>query len=255
MQTYWLLNSYAYLVITGLWGVKTKHRSFGFLSHFQKYFFRILQNVKYCVKWSEFILDLYIVTFKKTVHNSFITCNVPTTSHVSYNANGWQIYGRLLTPILAVPWLRRLVVDLAAAAQAHLGSAHVEQSGSGLGVFSKLFGFPCQCYSTVALHSFKSSVEGGGGWIGFDWIGIGTDGELLRIRWWTFGFLRHGVSLLFIQQVSGLFRFCTNLSLVPVVHATCPNHLILPSDYLLPKNDLCYLWVRVVGVMCAVWIN
>jgi hypothetical protein len=31
-------------------------------------------------------------------------------------------------------------------------------------------------------------------WIRFDWLGIGTDGELLWMQWWTFGFLRHGVS-------------------------------------------------------------
>jgi hypothetical protein len=35
---------------------------------------------------------------------------------------------------------------------------------------------------------------GWGVWIGFDWLRIGTGGELLWMRWWTFGFLRHGVS-------------------------------------------------------------
>jgi hypothetical protein len=34
----------------------------------------------------------------------------------------------------------------------------------------------------------------GRGSIGFDWLRIGTDSELLWVRWWTFGFLRHGVS-------------------------------------------------------------
>jgi hypothetical protein len=33
-----------------------------------------------------------------------------------------------------------------------------------------------------------------GMWIGFDWLRTGTGGGLLRVRWWTFGFLRHGVS-------------------------------------------------------------
>jgi hypothetical protein len=28
-----------------------------------------------------------------------------------------------------------------------------------------------------------------------DWLKIGTGGELFCMRWWTFGFLRHGVSL------------------------------------------------------------
>jgi hypothetical protein len=33
----------------------------------------------------------------------------------------------------------------------------------------------------------------GGVWIGFDWLRIGTGSELLWMRWWTFGFLHHGV--------------------------------------------------------------
>jgi hypothetical protein len=35
-----------------------------------------------------------------------------------------------------------------------------------------------------------------GVWIGFDWLRTGTGGGLLWVRWWTFGFLRHGVSYL-----------------------------------------------------------
>jgi hypothetical protein len=31
-------------------------------------------------------------------------------------------------------------------------------------------------------------------WIGFDWLRIGTVVELLWVRWWLFGFLRHWVS-------------------------------------------------------------
>jgi hypothetical protein len=38
-------------------------------------------------------------------------------------------------------------------------------------------------------------ILAGGVWIGFDWLRIGTDGELLWIQCWTFWFLRHGVSL------------------------------------------------------------
>jgi hypothetical protein len=30
--------------------------------------------------------------------------------------------------------------------------------------------------------------------VGFDWLRIGSGGGLLWVRWWTFGFLRHGVS-------------------------------------------------------------
>jgi hypothetical protein len=37
---------------------------------------------------------------------------------------------------------------------------------------------------------------GWGVWIGFDWLRIGTGGELLWMRWWTFGFLRHRISYL-----------------------------------------------------------
>jgi hypothetical protein len=33
-----------------------------------------------------------------------------------------------------------------------------------------------------------------GGGIGFDWLRTVTGGGLLWVRWWTFGFLRHGVS-------------------------------------------------------------
>jgi hypothetical protein len=35
----------------------------------------------------------------------------------------------------------------------------------------------------------------GGVWSGFTWLRIGTVGGLLWMRWWTFGFWRHGVSL------------------------------------------------------------
>jgi hypothetical protein len=33
-----------------------------------------------------------------------------------------------------------------------------------------------------------------GVWFGFYWLRAGTDGGLLWVRWWTSGFLRHGVS-------------------------------------------------------------
>jgi hypothetical protein len=35
-----------------------------------------------------------------------------------------------------------------------------------------------------------------GAWIGFDWLSTETGGGLLWVRWWTFGFLCHGVSLI-----------------------------------------------------------
>jgi hypothetical protein len=46
-----------------------------------------------------------------------------------------------------------------------------------------------------------------GMWIGFDWLRTVTGGGLLWVRWWTFGFLHHGVSLysylpLFFRTIS-----------------------------------------------------
>jgi hypothetical protein len=38
------------------------------------------------------------------------------------------------------------------------------------------------------------SLLGGGVWSGFSWLGIGTVGGLLWMRWWTFGFWHHGFS-------------------------------------------------------------
>jgi hypothetical protein len=35
---------------------------------------------------------------------------------------------------------------------------------------------------------------GGGVWSGFNWLRTGAGGWLLWMRWWTFGFWRHGVS-------------------------------------------------------------
>jgi hypothetical protein len=40
----------------------------------------------------------------------------------------------------------------------------------------------------------KETGLGRGVLIGFDWLRTGTGGGLLWVRWWTFGFLRHGVS-------------------------------------------------------------
>jgi hypothetical protein len=37
---------------------------------------------------------------------------------------------------------------------------------------------------------------GWGVWSGFTWLRIGLVGVLLWMRWWTFGFWRHGVSYL-----------------------------------------------------------
>jgi hypothetical protein len=56
----------------------------------------------------------------------------------------------------------------------------------------------------------QSEDQGVGGRMGsecilgrLDWLRIGTGVELLWLRWWTFGFLRYGVSFLFI-----VYRSC-----------------------------------------------
>jgi hypothetical protein len=33
---------------------------------------------------------------------------------------------------------------------------------------------------------------------GFSWLSLGTSGELLWMRWWTFGFWRHGFSYIIL---------------------------------------------------------
>jgi hypothetical protein len=49
-----------------------------------------------------------------------------------------------------------------------------------------------------------------GGWIGFDGLRTGTGGGLLWVRWWTFGFLHHGVKLIssvrLTRTLQGLYR-------------------------------------------------
>jgi hypothetical protein len=58
-----------------------------------------------------------------------------------------------------------------------------------------------------------------GVWIGFDWLRIGTGGGLLWVRWWTFGFLRHGISL--VHCVCYLISFTRNAVLS--VTSVCTN--------------------------------
>jgi hypothetical protein len=49
-------------------------------------------------------------------------------------------------------------------------------------------------------HGWENGIKmdlgeiGWGVWIGFTWLRIGIVGGLLWMRWWTFGFWRHGVS-------------------------------------------------------------
>jgi hypothetical protein len=48
-----------------------------------------------------------------------------------------------------------------------------------------------------------------GVWIGFDWQRVGTVGELLCVRCWAFGFLRHGVSY---ERLGGTYYILRNFS-------------------------------------------
>jgi hypothetical protein len=68
-------------------------------------------------------------------------------------------------------------------------------------------------------------------WSGFTWLRIGTVGGLLWMLWWTFGFWRHGVSLIalateaLVEQVqSSERRISSNSGLLwifkKVSHAT-----------------------------------
>jgi hypothetical protein len=51
-----------------------------------------------------------------------------------------------------------------------------------------------------------------GVWIRIDWLRTGTGGGLLRVRWWTFGFLRHGVTYV---TVTILWQFLEGNGVVP----------------------------------------
>jgi hypothetical protein len=52
----------------------------------------------------------------------------------------------------------------------------------------------CGLPRTTVWQTLLYSVDGTNTRVGFNWLRIGTDGGLLWVRWWTFGFLRHGVS-------------------------------------------------------------
>jgi hypothetical protein len=64
----------------------------------------------------------------------------------------------------------------------------------------------------------------GGVWLGFDWLRIGTSGGLLWVRWWTFGFLRHRVSLSMSSgphnsayEDDSLLWYCTSVTVVQLI--------------------------------------
>jgi hypothetical protein len=50
-----------------------------------------------------------------------------------------------------------------------------------------------------------------GVWIGFNWLRIGTVGGLLWVWWWTYGFLRHGVSWLVFPIYNCWCEFLTTV--------------------------------------------
>jgi hypothetical protein len=43
------------------------------------------------------------------------------------------------------------------------------------------------------------------GWTGFDWLRIGPGGELLCVRWWTFGFRKEN-RILFDNEWQSVFQ-------------------------------------------------
>jgi hypothetical protein len=58
-----------------------------------------------------------------------------------------------------------------------------------------------------------------GVWIGFDCLRTETGGGLLWARWWTFGFLRHGINQLRWQQPSWIQRHVLLLKYTDVSEA------------------------------------
>jgi hypothetical protein len=54
-----------------------------------------------------------------------------------------------------------------------------------------------------------------GVWIGFDWLRIGTGGELLWIRRWTFGFLLHRIRYMRLDRIH---ETIVNITYSPELH-------------------------------------
>jgi hypothetical protein len=59
-----------------------------------------------------------------------------------------------------------------------------------------------------------------GKWIGFDWLGKGTGGRLLWVRWLTFRFLRHRVSYVSINHWASITH-----AFVPVTRSVFEDYL------------------------------
>jgi hypothetical protein len=92
----------------------------------------------------------------------------------------------------------------------------------------------------------------GGGWIGFDWLRTGTGGGLLWVRWWTFGFLRHGVSFIgMCFPFIPVFYYCFRLKGKFPTHFLHPHFLhphffvLIMMQYLIDRNT--YLAWHIAG--------
>jgi hypothetical protein len=79
---------------------------------------------------------------------------------------------------------------------------------------------------------------GGGGWIGFSWLRMGTGGGLLWVRWWTLGFLCHGVSL-HLKENNILLHYKDQL--INSVYEN--NHCLHRESYKTYKYNMQHYWL------------
>jgi hypothetical protein len=92
-----------------------------------------------------------------------------------------------------------------------------------------------------------------GVWIGFDCLRTGTGGGLLWVRWWTFGFLRYGVSFIYTHthdpsqnKVLSEDRICDNILARLIAFVFFGDRWILSSPsgkpkLLLQETDSCQI--------------
>jgi hypothetical protein len=82
----------------------------------------------------------------------------------------------------------------------------------------------------------------GGVWSGFTWLRIGTVGGLLWLRWWTFGFWRHGVG--YDRSRAYNIKFCLRLVLKFLLHLRVRlrlPHFLFRSDCYVLNYSLTHL--------------
>jgi hypothetical protein len=91
-------------------------------------------------------------------------------------------------------------------------------------------------------------LAGMGVWIGFDQLGTGTGVGLLWVRWWTFGFLRHGVSKLHQCQIDSVhFR---NLRKIVILEFECSGVAKVGLEQRQPCSaslECSITWLNVLG--------